>query len=632
MKKKRLYVIDTDNHEASSLRQILEKHPEIHFVSLAGVDLVGHETEEKIPIRLFMEDMDTFLNGIAIQTDGSSVYLPTIATLDNAKIDMKVDVDRNWFVDYNDEYRDDETDLPVGTLKIPCFLFHDGLPVDSRHALLNATTYFAEESKSLMANSPSFNKQFGFSAESIEKITITAATELEFWAMTPENHRDTLELATSQELHEQYWASTRGSVRTALEQTLDLMEMYGLGPEMGHKEVGGVKAKLSGNGSLTGVMEQLEVDWKYSDALQAADNEMLVKRIIKEQFRSNGMEVTFLAKPIDGVAGSGEHTHISVLAQTQSGEKINVLNPNEKSYLSSFGYGALMGILKNYEVINPFITSSNEAFKRLKKGFEAPICTVTSLGRTVDTPSRNRSVLIGLIRDEKNPFATRFELRSPNPHTNTYLCLTSLLLGMLDGINYALTSGQSEEQLLAELSKKPGDEAVYLEEGRSYRSEKDVFDDYSDEERVDYFGFVPSTVFENIHSFDLYPDKAQTLLKGNVLTKELLNSYKAASINKWVTELEHRIIPNVLKDISDMKALHHTLTASELDRNRWSDIDKLRKEVAKDTLKQTSVFTQIGQAIQEENLHMVSNLQKEMEAKLKELKSLYRLYKNNMID
>lgn len=632
MKKNLLYVIDADSHDESSLVELLERHSEIRFVSLAGVDLVGHETEEKIPVGLFLDELETFLHGIAVQTDGSSVYLPTIATLDNAKIDMKVDLDRNWFVDYNYEYRDDETGLPVGTLKIPCFLFHDELPVDSRHALLNATAYFAEESKSLMTNSPSFNKQFGFSAESIEKMTITAATELEFWAMTPENHRDTLELATSQELHEQYWASTRGSVRTALEQTLDLMEKYGLGPEMGHKEVGGVKAKLSGNGSLTGVMEQLEVDWKYSDALQAADNEMLVKRIIKEQFRSNGMEVTFLAKPIDGVAGSGEHTHISVFAQTHSGEKINLFNPNEKSYLSSFGYGALMGILKNYEVINPFVTSSNEAFKRLKKGFEAPICTVTSLGRTVETPSRNRSVLIGLIRDEKNPFATRFELRSPNPHTNTYLCLSSLLLGMLDGISYTLSSGKSEVQLLAELSKNPGEEADYLEEGRSYRSEKDVFDDYSDEERADYFGFVPSTVFENIHSLDLYPDKADTLLKGNVFTKDLLNSCKAASINKWVTELEHRIIPNVLKDVSEMKALHHTITASELDKNQWSAIDKLRKELAKDTQEQTSLFTQIGQAIQEENLHMVSDLQKEMEAKLKELTNLYRIYKNNMID
>ena len=53
------------------------------------------------------------------------------------------------------------------------------------------------------------------------------------------------QLSTSQELHEHYWTRTKGSVRTALEETLILMELYGFEPEMGHKEVGGVKAKLS---------------------------------------------------------------------------------------------------------------------------------------------------------------------------------------------------------------------------------------------------------------------------------------------------------------------------------------------------------------------------------------------------
>ena len=52
------------------------------------------------------------------------------------------------------------------------------------------------------------------------------------------------ELSTSQVLHEQYWTRTKGKVRTALEETLLLMEDYGFEPEMGHKEVGGVRAKL----------------------------------------------------------------------------------------------------------------------------------------------------------------------------------------------------------------------------------------------------------------------------------------------------------------------------------------------------------------------------------------------------
>ena len=74
-------------------------------------------------------------------------------------------------------------------------------------------------------------------------------------------------------------------------------------------------------------------------------------------------------------------------------------------------YGSIMGLLINYEVINPFVSATNDSLIRLKPGFEAPVCIVTSLGHTPKLPSRNRTILAGLIRDLKNPMATRFELR-----------------------------------------------------------------------------------------------------------------------------------------------------------------------------------------------------------------------------
>lgn len=627
-----LYVIEKDNHNKASLKSILDKHQQIKFVSLAAVDLVGHETEAKIPIKVFLDDIDTFLNGIAVQTDGSSVYLPGIASLDNAKVDMKADIDRRWFIDYNYENIDEATGLPVGTLKIPSFLFHDTKAVDSRHILLNAVDFFKNKVMETIKQSDSFRENFGFDAEDIEEIHITSATELEFWVRTPNDKRDLTELSSSQELHEQYWAATRGSVRTALEETLEMMGRYGLEPEMGHKEVGGVKARLKGDGSLSGIMEQLEIDWKYSTALQSADNEILVKKIIKEVFRKHGMDATFLAKPIPGIAGSGEHLHVGVMAKLNTGKAVNLFNTNDETFLSIFGYGALMGILKNYEVINPFVTSSNEAFKRLKKGFEAPICTVTSLGRDTKNPSRNRTVLIGLIRDEKNPMATRFELRSPNPHTNTYLCLATVLQSMLNGIGYALLEAKTENDLLAEISKKPGDSADYLEKSRCYRSEKNIFDDYTDEEREEYFGLVPSTVYENIKSFEIHSDKTNVLTQGNVLTEELLNSFKSASLNKWVTEIEHRIIPDLLHVILETNKIHDSANASDLDISHWNRISSIRNELAKDNHDKKSLFTEIKQAIHDTDYETVSQLQKMISSKIEELRKLHVLYKNNLID
>ena len=129
------------------------------------------------------------------------------------------------------------------------------------------------------------------------------------------------ELSTSQVLHEHYWTRTKGNVRTALEQTLILMDKYGFEPEMGHKEVGGIKAKLESTGKFNHITEQLEVDWKFSSALQAADNELFVRILIQEVFRRNGLEVTFMAKPIDGVAGSGMHIHLGVSVKLKNGKK-----------------------------------------------------------------------------------------------------------------------------------------------------------------------------------------------------------------------------------------------------------------------------------------------------------------------
>ena len=114
-------------------------------MSLVGIDLAGNDTDEKIPVRLFIKDIDEFYAGAAVQTDGSSVVLPGIATLNNAKVDMPVDPNVNWFVDYNFEYFDDETNKPVGTLRIPSFLIHEGKRVDSRAVLTDTLAFVKRE-------------------------------------------------------------------------------------------------------------------------------------------------------------------------------------------------------------------------------------------------------------------------------------------------------------------------------------------------------------------------------------------------------------------------------------------------------------------------------------------------------
>ena len=632
MMKDLIYTIPKEKHTKENIKAILKSHSEIKFVSFVGVDLSGNDTDEKIPVSLFLDDLESFINGVAVQTDGSSVVLPGIATLNNAKVDMIADLNAKWFVDYNYDFIDPETQKPIGTLRIPCFLYHDNKVVDSRNILRSAIETFKGNLWNIFDNHPEVLSDYNISKDDIEEIIVTSATELEFWVKTPNDVAEIEQLSTSQELHEHYWTRTKGNVRTALEETLILMELYGFEPEMGHKEVGGVKAKLSSSGNFNHIMEQIEVDWKYADAVQAADNELFVKILVQETFRRRGLEVTFMAKPIDGVAGSGMHVHLGVSLKLKDGKRINLFHTNKEHFLSIIGYGALMGILKNYEVMNPFISSTNNSLKRLKPGFEAPVCIVTSLGMSPSNPSRNRSILVGLIRDLASPLATRFELRSPNPHSNVYLTMATSYMAMLDGIIYAVNNNKSQDDLLAEISKKSGEEAEYLEKDREYRSEEDVFEAFSDEERNKYFGKAPATIYENISALDKYPEKVQVLKRNDVLTEQLINSVKMAVTNRWILEISHRVLNSYGDKIRGYKALHSVDKALDLDITNWTNINNLRVYLMKDTYTNKSLFTRIKEAFDKKDLELASNLYIELEEKMEELRKLYSSYKRNLLD
>lgn len=632
MAKKLLYYIPAGQYGKEGVLSLLEQHPEIKFVSLVGIDLAGNDTDEKIPMKMFFEDYEDFFAGKMVQTDGSSVVLTNIATLNNARVDIWADPDANWFVDYNYENIDEETGLPTGTLRIPSFLCHQNRFVDSRAILKNTKEYVTKELLDLLKNNK-INGLEHIDTENIEDIIFTTATELEFWVKTPEEDIELRELSASQKMQEQYWQRTHGMVRTAMEQAVKRLEDYGLKPEMGHKEVGGVKASIDADGHLTAVVEQLEIDWKYSaNPMQTADNELQARIVIREVFRENGLEVTYLAKPIIGVAGSGEHTHWGMIAKMKDGKLINLFSPKDqtKAFLSVIGIGGIMGLLKNYEVINPFISSTTDSLNRLKPGFEAPVCIVTSFGHQPDEPGRNRTILCGLIRDIENPMATRFELRSPNPYTNTYLVLALIFLAALDGIKYAVKSGKSQEELEAEISKKVGESSVYLETDRAYRTEQNVFEDFTKEERDAMFGVAPATVWENIKGFINNPEKVDVLTAGGTFTEDLMKSFLAGIENRWCMELSSRIVPKNIKKIQAMIKFEYE-DENELDIARWNELNELRHYLAKDTLKSKSLFTRLTDAIATKDYDMASELQIEMNEKMLILEAKYNDYIKNFI-
>ena len=620
--KKLIYTIENSQCNKRDLLKILKKHHEIKFVSFVAVDLMGKDTDEKIPIDYFIKNMDELIND-GIQTDGSSVNLGNIATLSDARVDLIPDKSANWYVDYNYENIDSKTQLPTGTIRIWSFLSHNGKFIDSRYLIKDSS----EKLKKYLVDKLNKNKEI-LNLYNIEKINnyndiqFMLGTELEFWVRTPYDAINIHELVLSQSLKEQYWKRTQGIVRTALEQTLEVLQLYNIKPEMGHKEVGGIRTYVA-EGANDHIVEQLEIDWKYNDILKALDTELLVRIIVKEVFRIYGLEVSFNAKPIDKVAGNGKHCHLSIMMKTQEDKIVNLLEPVEdKTYMSKIGWGMIMGILKNYEYINPFISNTIDSLNRLTPGYEAPTHVVASIGRAYNIESRNRTVLACLIRDKNNPLATRFELRSPNPKTNIYIAISAIYAAIMDGLDYTLQKKLTNFQIEKEFCKKFDENGKYFVKGKIYREENDIFEKYSEEERDKLFGICPKTVYENISKLE------DSKIIEKTLDREIIDAFMDLSIKNWILDLEQRVIP---RNRSKIQACIRMENENEYDKQLWEKICIEKEKLAKDDKNKKSIISQITENSDKKDLKKVSDLQIKMNEKMEKLDYLYNRYRNNQI-
>jgi len=621
MMNKLCYFVKDELKTKTALNDFIIRNPNIKFVSLSGIDFLGNDVDERIPVSYFLKNIDDIFSG-GVQTDGSSVNLPGIATISDAKIDFIVDTEAKWFIDYNLDESIFSSE-PIGTIRIPVFFKHHDKFYCSRSVLKNTMEHIREKTLAILKSNPNILKQLKIRFTDISDVYYTTGTELEFWVRTTMDKVSKEELSLSQELKESYWKRTKGQVRKSLEETLIMLENYGIEPEMGHKEVGGVKGKISREGRLYDVMEQLEIDWKFTDPLQAADNEIFVRYVVKEVFRKNGLEAIFVAKPVDGVAGSGEHIHIGMGIILKNGKKINLFAPSDnKFYLSELGYGALMGLLKNWKSVNPFVTNSHSAIKRLQPGFEAPVSVVASLGLTPTSPSRNRTVLVGLVRSD-SPLSVRFEVRAPNPHTNVYLAVSAFYLAMLDGMKFSAEKPIAE--LNKEILKKSGDSSIYLSKEKQYVSEENIFDHFTQDEREKLFGKTPKTVWEII-----------TALKENLpiynntpFSTEILNSYYISSLRKWLIEIKEKEFNYMRLEIVNM--FRYPEKENGLDRSNWAEVQKLINEIAKDDVKKPSMMSLVEKEIEKENYEKVSTKFFELKQKYSILQKKYKEYRKNIL-
>ena len=169
---------------------------------------------------------------------------------------------------------------------------------------------------------------------------------------------------------------------------------------------------------------QHEIDFKYADALTAADNIMTFKLAVKTLAQKNGLHATFMPKPVFGINGSGMHTNMSLFRDGKNA----FADPADPRGLSRDAYAFIAGLLSHVRgmaaVTNPLINS----YKRLVPGYEAPCYLAWS--------ASNRSALIRIPAARGQ--ATRIELRRPDPSCNPYLNMAVCLAAGLDGIEKGL--------------------------------------------------------------------------------------------------------------------------------------------------------------------------------------------------
>ncbi len=198
-----------------------------------------------------------------------------------------------------------------------------------------------------------------------------------------------------------------------------LFEM-GIQPEASHHEEG---------------PGQNEIDFRYSDALSAADQTSTFKWVVEMTAMSNGLQADFTPKPLREEAGNGMHINMS-------------LHDDQQDLQEAF----MAGILEHIREMTLFLNPHKDSFLRLGEK-KAP--------RYISWSYENRSQLIRIpaVKESRR----RIELRSPDPTANPYLCYALLIYAGLDGIRRKLKAPKpldvnlytADDALLSSLQQLP---------------------------------------------------------------------------------------------------------------------------------------------------------------------------------
>lgn len=243
-------------------------------------------------------------------------------------------------------------------------------------------TPFARDTRAILRRAVADAKAAG--------ITVQFGAEIEFYLFKTDENGDPTKIPFDHATYMDVAPEDKGeNVRREI--CLTLLDM-GIQPESSHHEEG---------------PGQNEIDFRYSDAMRAADDAMNFITVVKATATQNGLYADFSPKPLENESGNGLHINMSVKCADGT--------DRTPAFMA--------GILAHIRDLTAFLNPSEASYRRFGK-CKAP--------KFVTWSHENRSQLIR-IPAAKGEYR-RIELRSPDPSANPYLAYALLIWAGLDGI------------------------------------------------------------------------------------------------------------------------------------------------------------------------------------------------------
>ena len=244
---------------------------------------------------------------------------------------------------------------------------------------------------------------------------------------------------------------------------------------------------------------QAELDLRYTSLLRSADAMMLYKYIVRNVAWQHGKTVTFMPKPLLHDAGNSMHTHQSLWKDGKP-----LFFGDGYAGLSEVALWYIGGLIKHGPALAALTSPTTNSYKRLTAGMDAPINLAYS--------RRNRSAACRIPMYSAAPEAKRVEYRPPDPSSNPYIAFSAMLMAGLDGIENRIDPGLPLD--------------------------KDIYD--LGPEELQRVPSIPNSLEAALDSLAV---DYQFLLKGDVFTEDLLETYIAFKREKEVNELRARPHP-----------------------------------------------------------------------------------------